>query len=1009
MATFGQMGNKITKQLGIYETGLNSTEPDIKATSERMVPRLKLAMQKLMQGQEIFKAQRAKKDILAGKGEEYMEKNHGESWKKYGGLSNYQDGGSNNKDTEPTYASLLDYESLAKLNEIDNYDNMIYKSTTGETRFKPPPSIGKQAYAVTNRANKILELMSEKYPDANKEFTPEQLEEAGFANEYYDLHNYRTKYNEVKGKITGTSGEDEYGQGDDTPLRDQIIGEQHGNYFGGYRGVEIPSEEDAAEMERIDDDTQDKLKSNQYGDYIGGNPMDDGISGQGPDIVDNAVVGAYNWANNPNFLTKYSGLDYLWDNFDVEEKTKRDHDAMMEASLYAGGNSPASIRERESNILRERIMGSGGEKPITNNPLNSFGEGNPLDSFGELKTNPYLPQEQQQIQRETTIKTQAKETADLQEKALESSKEIKKVNPSVRTTKEGYVRPTSLKKNADLRNFQEFAYEQDKFILGKTGVDSQYGKMTAGAWQKYGAMWNTMKKNGDDPVEQLLITRTLPKEGKHSVLPVVSDIPLSELLPEQSTNPYLPSTGSVLDGIDPWTPKTAFGRGLLKVIESLPQKDADQIAIMEGKRARRTKARNNRKDNRYKNSEDYVMANFLDINPSTATRRQKKLVRKISNDASKIYEKEQEEEARRKQITEKQIADYEAMDQGFMEPRFEPPLEYNAPYNENVVPAYDMYSQENPGGHYRDADSMPVFRNGGSLSSHQWGGIEGEGAYTPEDNTGGFSEGTYDGEESAYDWNSSANGDNNYDFSSDEGGYSTPDSSSNKFDLNNTLKVLTNLGIGAGKGVADHNALDQVNQGPLEYADYAVNPMLEPFIQKLNKAEGMQKEAWDKAGEKRDFKIRPFIVDAKKEHASNMKQAKQAKGPLRHLLTQMSSARLNDKLTKHRTTEQNTEANWNNPSQEAGLKSSIAAQNANIAGQYNAAGQSLADTYNMGEDMYLKTNAVGESLAAADVTNMQNYMQMQELMSNQQLADSKYMNMLIESAQYKGTKDALDS
>ena len=77
MGTFGELGKKLTKKLGKYEDDLQSTEPDIRTTAELMVPRLKASMEKLIQGQELFKAQRVQGDLNKSKSSADMEKTHG--------------------------------------------------------------------------------------------------------------------------------------------------------------------------------------------------------------------------------------------------------------------------------------------------------------------------------------------------------------------------------------------------------------------------------------------------------------------------------------------------------------------------------------------------------------------------------------------------------------------------------------------------------------------------------------------------------------------------------------------------------------------------------------------------------------------------------------------------------------------------------------------------------------------------------------------------------------------
>jgi hypothetical protein len=54
--TFAELGEKIAKKIGKFEEDLKSTEPDVKNTAERTLPKLKQAMEQLMQSNEQEKA-----------------------------------------------------------------------------------------------------------------------------------------------------------------------------------------------------------------------------------------------------------------------------------------------------------------------------------------------------------------------------------------------------------------------------------------------------------------------------------------------------------------------------------------------------------------------------------------------------------------------------------------------------------------------------------------------------------------------------------------------------------------------------------------------------------------------------------------------------------------------------------------------------------------------------------------------------------------------------------------
>ncbi len=54
--TFAEIAEKLTKKIGKFEEDIKSTEPDVRNTAERSLPKLKQAMQSLMQGNEQVKA-----------------------------------------------------------------------------------------------------------------------------------------------------------------------------------------------------------------------------------------------------------------------------------------------------------------------------------------------------------------------------------------------------------------------------------------------------------------------------------------------------------------------------------------------------------------------------------------------------------------------------------------------------------------------------------------------------------------------------------------------------------------------------------------------------------------------------------------------------------------------------------------------------------------------------------------------------------------------------------------
>lgn len=99
--TYAELGEKIAKKIGKFETDLKSTEPDVRATAERTMPKLKQAMQSLMQSNEqekVIKEATETRNMMAKGG--YMNQFHsggGRNYvesKAYGGrIKKYADGG----------------------------------------------------------------------------------------------------------------------------------------------------------------------------------------------------------------------------------------------------------------------------------------------------------------------------------------------------------------------------------------------------------------------------------------------------------------------------------------------------------------------------------------------------------------------------------------------------------------------------------------------------------------------------------------------------------------------------------------------------------------------------------------------------------------------------------------------------------------------------------------------------------------------------------------------------
>jgi len=136
------------------------------------------------------------------------------------------------------YKSFYDYDELNAWNP---------DTTTGNAGAKYLPlNISNNYRRAMNRGNKMFNKLQTLYPDS-KEYTPQQLQEAGLADAYYDNLQYASMINKKLGRDYNTSGTDEYGKGLNTPVKEQIIGDRHRGMFNPVsRQADFVPEEDIA-------------------------------------------------------------------------------------------------------------------------------------------------------------------------------------------------------------------------------------------------------------------------------------------------------------------------------------------------------------------------------------------------------------------------------------------------------------------------------------------------------------------------------------------------------------------------------------------------------------------------------------------------------------------------------------------------------------------------------------------------------------------------------------------
>jgi len=921
MATFGELGNKITKQLGKYEKDLKSTEPDLKVTAQRMIPRLQGAMQELMQGQELFKAQRTQRDMAK---------------MANGGVPTYQTGGY----VKGTWASRPGYSALTNY----DYEGATYEGTDKKSAYLPNQSV-KDMINIEKRTKKIFSDMAAKYPDSNGTYSPEQLKEAGYADEYYDMYDYRSQYNDTRNKIKGTAGDDEFGQGDTTPLLEQQIGPRHHEYFNVKQG-KTRTLDPVKDAEQIAFQDNLNIPQKQWGGPT--SPYADTDSTYNADVV-NPIYEQYGTAAipKPNPETQKD--------FHYETDATRAYDAQwtqtpMETPVQPQVNASTNAPDPE---LYAKNKG-------WKNNIYTRLPGDPV-SFMDGLPGIYEPFSQTSPEEFITLQEAAQDVDSNGDPVVDNK------------NKPTYTRPKGISSKADLTNFQQFVYEQDRVILGSTGVDSLFGGKTAAAWQKYGDIWSAIKKGGEDPAEAIKIK-------KMDALPLAKGI--RDLVKDRKeSNPYMPQLESVGNG----NRKGTKFEGFLIDYLGFPEKSAAQYEKMYSRQDKRNAKREAKGNKKSKNSEEHFATNILNIDKDKMSNKQKKGLTTILNKLKKKQEDVELDRSKPKELTQEQVS---AM------PKYKDP---NLMDQIPVQPA-DIYSQANIGGHYRDANSMPTFRNGGQIPKLQ--------------------DGDYLDEDGAPDWGAVddqivANPDQYEDLIANSDYYDDslledPEApTGGGQDWNKILQGGTKLVTGYGKGTADLDALKYANPsgGPIEYAEGRQNPMGMAYMQRLKEAEGMQNDAWAKSQERRDYKVRPELVAANREYEQNKTAAQHASGPMRHLLTQSANARLNDKRGAIRTKEQNTEAQWNDPRAQAQMMASISGQRGALGAQYGGIGSEMNANFNQMQNSKLMTDAAYRGLLSADYVNSMNFQANQQQMNNQAIRDQQALEAIKAQSNYKGTQD----
>lgn len=188
---------------------------------------------------------------------------------------------------------------------------------------------------------------------------------------------------------------------------------------------------------------------------------------------------------------------------------------------------------------------------------------------------------------------------------------------------------------------------------------------------------------------------------------------------------------------------------------------------------------------------------------------------------------------------------------------------------------------------------------------------------------------------------------------------------------------MSTAGIGANlaPGVAEY-----YNPTPNYYEPLAAQRMAE--------MERSLYEAQEAAKKKRDYKIRPELVENERAYQEQKKLAEEATGAERFRLASGARARKADKRTALTDKEQNIENQWNDPGQLAQLLSGIGSRFGNLGQMWQSMGEA-----NRGENKFaalhrLMTDANLRNIKRQGLSDMSKYAQNQQLMGNQQGVDA---------------------
>lgn len=1031
MATFGELGEKISKKLGQFETDLQSTEPDKRATAERMIPRLEAAMEKLIQGQEVLKAQRVQKDLakLQGpydQGLAQMEKKHGEGWQEYaygGKPMSYQEGGD-----LPDYVTTLDYDKLDVFDKASN----TYKGKS----VKLPKQVAADRMYTSKRSKEIFDALAEMYPEANKIYSPQQLQESGYADEYYDLYDYTRRYEEAMDKYRGTAGIDEYGQGPTTPLREQQIGPRHHAFFdkrvGGSRQA-APEEADfIAQLKK-----EGKMKK----------------GGRLP-------VYAHGGSHIAGLPELPVGQSY--------------EDIIPEDSADAG------IPEGGYTTIPEGTTLAGLKTARTNMP--AFSEGfNTVNAMID----------QMEKQGLTTVPSSMAMTGNIYEATPPEEKADLEEAAAIAYTnnKNKWIAPDPIKKKSDLEDFQRYVYSKDANILGATGVDSKFGKNTAAAYAKYGEEWKAEGKGAADKAEVIKTAEAVKNN------PIVTEVAAAS-----SQNPYTDEKGSVLTkrgGNKFFGPQTTKVEEFLINYLGFPRLEGEkytQALARQDKRLNRKAEFKNPFENflatvfnvdpqKYSSNERKDLENvfslfkdrqYRDEYEDYSQRKLNRLLRKEDPGALDWLEsitppasEEIPDLATNPYIPMENIVTgddrlpvemypYDSGDvfsyaQGGNLPVYarggfwnrlgrglKRGLERGRGRNDalsqamatNVAPM-DVRNQQNMGSIMPQATPMaqpiaaPMVPNFNIPQINPMGTPVQQpiqvNPYMPQQPMMNYG-GSIPKFQTGFDWGGEEENEDLVADQPDDIVYmdpnqmsdpvtGTPSSKSKKFNLKGLENFASTL-IPKVAGTAEElSALKYANPsyGPLEYAEGRLNPMAMAFMQRLRAAEDMQREAWAKAGERRDYKVSKEVADARRKSQAIKEQAQNYSGPMRGLMTAQAEANLKEDLGKIREKEQNIEAQWNDPARQASIYAQLAGQRAGIGSQYGRIGTETKQDLTAAETQKMMTDATYRGLLSADEINRMNFAYRNLSDAEKRKADQKMLETLAQRAGYSSTQEYIRS